>query len=228
VLGFGFLGAIAKPLAKYLAPLAVIVVSCVTALIVMNPTGFLMLLASTGWFIVRAILGVVEVLFAIVYWGAKNVLVAIANVFIAAANLFIATINGVANTIVTWIRRVLPGIPDWNPIPQLNYLYVSPMPQTVYDVMAELGLGWQGIVFSAQTYWQGVQSWAPWSYMTGAGAGVGVGYGLKDKVFSPSYREYEVRRRTCKPKPPKQTRRGKLPSGGPMERKKRIPPDRRR
>ena len=160
-------------------------VACVVALIVANPMGFVGLLASTGYFIVRTLLGIVEIILAVIYWGIKNVAVAIANAFIAGINLVIAIINGVANSITAWIKNVLPGIPDWNPIPQLNYLIVSPMPETLYSVMAEIGLGWQGVVSSWNGYMAGT---SPGSWALGAGAGAaagGIAWGYGPEV-SPS------------------------------------------
>jgi len=202
-----------------------VLVACVVALIVANPMGFVGLLASTGYFIVRTLLGIVEIILAVIYWGIKNVAVAIANAFIAGINLVIAIINGVANSITAWIKNVLPGIPDWNPIPQLNYLIVSPMPETLYTVMAEIGLGWQGVVASWGTYQAGV---TPGSLTLGVGAGAASG-GIVWR-YGPEYREYERRKHRRPPSGSgrKKIKRGAPPPGGSMKRRKRIPPDRRR
>ena len=101
-------------------------VACVVALIVANPWGFIGLLASTGYFIIRCLLGIIEILLAVIYWGFKNVAVAVANAFIALLNFGIGMVNALFNWITEWFSKVGLNI-EWNGIPQLNYLQVSPI-----------------------------------------------------------------------------------------------------
>ena len=163
------------------------------ALIVANPWGFIGLLASTGYFIIRCLLGIIEILLAVIYWGFKNVAVAVANAFIALLNFGIGMVNALFSWIVDWFSKVGLNI-EWNGIPTMAYLIASPAPQTIYDVIAEIGLGWQGVVSSWNGYMAGT---SPGSWTLGAGAGA-ISAGATWRISS-DYLEYEKRRRRYRP-----------------------------
>ena len=200
------------------------------AFLVMNPMGFLALLAATGAFIVNTILLVLQAAFAAIYWVLMNFFTLISNAFIAFGNFIVWILNEWA--LFGWAEKLgeklgidTSWLPDWK-IPYLKYLSAPAMPETLETLMARLG-GMVSMITNAwANYWSNI---TPGSMALGAGAGAAAGGITYYWRPSPEYLKYERRKHHHRPPDTRgrKVKKGKLPPGGSLERKKRIPPDRR-
>jgi len=166
----------------------VICISAIAAFCAMNPLGAMTLMAQLGYFIVKAVVGAVQIIIAGAYWILKNAVIMVANIFIGLFNLFIGLANWLANIFVGWL-----SITGWQGIPYLQYLAVESVPKTIEDVIADIGLAWQDVVVAAGYYWAGAGAWAPYSYVTGASVGAGTGYAGYEYIYKPKARSFNPR-----------------------------------
>ena len=193
---------------RYTAPLLIAIAAGLVALMVMNPTGFLFLLADFGMFIAKAILCAIEVIIAVVYWAIKVMAVAICNAFIALVNLMITLVNAILGWLVKGLGWALGVDLEWKGVPLFGYIRLPDSPY-LRDILAELGHAWRDLSITWQNYWNRANSWAPWSWLVGGGAGAGTAAtGLKT-ISGEGYEE--ARRKARKKAKQLEKMRGDIP-----------------
>ena len=155
-------------------------VGLVAAFIAMNPAGFLAMLAASGAFIVAALVGLVNMGFAGLYYVGQIIITTLANLFIGLIAVIISGINGVIHAILQFLKNI-PGFglfidPSKFPyMPVPGYLTFPNVPGTLSNIISDIQNGFSSVTQAYGSYWSGVQANAPGSYTLGSLAGVGAG-----------------------------------------------------
>ena len=149
-------------------------VGLVAAFIAMNPAGFLAMLAASGAFILAALIGLVNMGFAGIYYVAQMLVTAVANASIGLLNVVVAALNGAFQAMLNALKAI--GInASFSLMPSLQYLTPPHGPQTINQIIQGIQNSFGQVSQAYGSYWSGVQANAPGSYAVGGLAGVGAG-----------------------------------------------------
>ena len=133
-----------------------VLIGMLASFVVMNPLGFMNVLATGGAFMISSLVGIVNMGFAGIWWLAQAAFAGIVNILVGLGNAILTSISNVFGV----------SIPLW------PYIQAPDMSPTFANIMAQLGEQASAIQTAIHQYVNGVQQGAPSTYAAGGVAGI--------------------------------------------------------